>query len=361
VGDGEGAPGCLPEETPPAQPAENQAKSIIPVAQKRGNFDFSMLPVDKRPSGDTPQTSKFGGKGHDSQLNQRPRKGQCAKGPMRASDVSWHPFEKNFPQCPAYNLTVGRRQNTPTGALSRHVGLARALSKLGYCSRAQAAEFIRAGRVRLNGDISRNPEAPVRMGQNMIEVDGRLVTASTKTYLMFNKPRGVITTASDEKGRETVYTLLGADLAWVAPVGRLDKASEGLLLFTNDSEWAARILAPETHLEKIYHGQIGMVADAALLDKLQKGIRTNDGDFLRVKRATILRQGGRNSWLEIVLDEGKNRHIRRMLEHLGIEVLRLVRVAIGPLALGDLPKGTHRALTQAEELSLDRALTLHLK
>jgi 23S rRNA pseudouridine2605 synthase len=199
------------------------------------------------------------------------------------------------------------------------------------------------------------------MGQNMIEVDGRLVTASTKNYLMFNKPRGVITSASDEKGRETVYALLGASLAWVAPVGRLDKASEGLLLFTNDSEWAARVLAPETHLDKTYHVQIGMVADAALLDKLQKGIQTNDGDFLRVKRASILRRGERNSWLEIVLDEGKNRHIRRMLEHLGIEVLRLVRVAIGPLALGDLPKGAHRTLTQAEKLSLDRALTLHLK
>jgi 23S rRNA pseudouridine2605 synthase len=199
------------------------------------------------------------------------------------------------------------------------------------------------------------------MGRNMIEVDGRLVTASTKTYLILNKPCGIITTASDEKGRETVYTLLGANLAWVAPVGRLDKASEGLLLFTNDSEWAARVLAPETHLDKTYHAQVGTVADAALLQKLQTGIRTNDGDFLRVKHATILRQGERNSWLEIVLDEGKNRHIRRMLEHLGIEVLRLVRVAIGPLALGDLPKGAHRVLTQAEKLSLDRALTLQLK
>jgi 23S rRNA pseudouridine2605 synthase len=199
------------------------------------------------------------------------------------------------------------------------------------------------------------------MGQNMIEVDGRLVAASTKTYLILNKPRGVITTASDEKGRETVYTLLGASLAWVAPVGRLDKASEGLLLFTNDSEWAARVLAPETHLDKTYHVQIGMVADAGLLDKLQKGIRTDDSDFLRVKRASILRRRERNSWLEIVLDEGKNRHIRRMLEHLGIEVLRLVRVAIGPLALGDLPKGAHRVLRQAEKLSLDRALTLQLK
>jgi 23S rRNA pseudouridine2605 synthase len=212
--------------------------------------------------------------------------------------------------------------------------------------------------VRLNGAGPRNPETPVRMGKDRIEVDGRLIGASAKTYLMLNKPRGVITTVLDEKGRDTVYKFLGAASAWVAPVGRLDKASEGLLLFTNDSEWAARVLAPESHLEKTYHVQIGMVSDAALVEKLQNGVRTNDGDFLCVKRANILRQGERNSWLEIVLDEGKNRHIRRMLEHLGIEILRLVRVAIGPLALGELPKGTYRALTQAEIALLDRALSV---
>jgi 23S rRNA pseudouridine2605 synthase len=236
--------------------------------------------------------------------------------------------------------------------------LARALSKLGYCSRTKAAELIRAGRVRLNRVGPRNPETPVRMGKDRIEVDGHLISASAKTYLMLNKPRGVITTASDEKGRETIYKFLCADSGWVAPVGRLDKTSEGLLLFTNDSEWAARVLAPGTHLDKTYHVHIGKVADAALLDKMQNGIRVNDGDFLRVKRGSILRHGERNSWLEIVLEEGRNRHIRRMLEHLGIEILRLVRVAIGPLALGDLPKGAHRALTRAEIISIDRAMSV---
>jgi len=234
--------------------------------------------------------------------------------------------------------------------------LARALSKLGYCSRTQAAELIRAGRVRLNGVGPRNPETPVRMGKDRIEVDGRLIGTSAKTYLMMNKPRGVITTASDEKDRDTVYKFLGAASAWMAPVGRLDKASEGLLLFTNDSEWAARVLAPETHLEKTYHLQIGVVADATLAENLEDGVRTNRGDFLRVKRARILRRGDRNSWLEIVLDEGKNRHIRRMFEHLGIEIIRLARVAIGPLALGDLQKGAYRALTRTEKTSLDRIL-----
>lgn len=235
------------------------------------------------------------------------------------------------------------------------MGLARALSKLGYCSRTQAAEIIRSGKVRVNGVLRRAPETPVRPGKDRIEVDGKPLAASKKIYLVLNKPRSIVTTASDEKGRDTVYAFLSTDLPWVAPVGRLDKASEGLLLLTNDSEWAARVTAPETHLDKTYDVQIGRIVDAALLEALRAGVRTNEGDVLRVRSATILREGERNSWLEIVLDEGKNRHIRRMLEALGVEVLRLIRVAIGPLALGDLPKAAVRALTPEEKRLLDRA------
>lgn len=197
------------------------------------------------------------------------------------------------------------------------------------------------------------------LGRDRIEVDGRVIEDAAKVYLLLNKPRGVVTTASDEKGRETVYDSLraagGEETKWIAPVGRLDKASEGLLLLTNDSEWAARILAPETHLEKTYHVQIGGVAEEGLLAALSKGLRS-EGEFLGVKRADILRRGERNCWLEIVLEEGKNRHIRRMLEALGIEVLRLVRVAIGPLALGELAKGAARPLTRAEKIFLDQAM-----
>ena len=201
-----------------------------------------------------------------------------------------------------------------------------------------------------------DPETPVRVEKDRIEVDGSPVASSKAIHLVFNKPRGVVTTASDEKGRETVYSFLPEDLPWLAPVGRLDKASEGLLLLTNDSEWAARITAPETHLDKTYHVQIGALAGDALLGALQKGFTTAEGDFLRAKRASILRQGERNSWLEIVLDEGKHRHIRRMFEHENIEVLRLVRVAIGPLRLGDLPKGATRSLEPEEKQALDHAM-----
>ncbi len=253
-------------------------------------------------------------------------------------------------------MNSGNKSKKTRGGPLKKVGLARAISKLGYCSRSRAAELIRGGRVRLNGALRRDPETPVHIGKDRIEIDGQPLAGTEKIYLVLNKPRGVITSASDEKGRDTVYSCLPAGLPWVAPVGRLDKASEGLLLITNDSEWAARIAAPETHLDKTYHVQISALADEKLLEALRKGIQSDDGEWLNVKRASVLRSGERNSWLEIVLDEGKNRQIRRILEHLRIEVLRLVRVAIGPLALGDLPKGATRPLSLEEKQALDRAV-----
>jgi len=161
--------------------------------------------------------------------------------------------------------------------------LARAISKLGYCSRSRAAELIAAGRVKWNGAVRRDPETPVHIGKDRIEIDGQPVASSSKIYLAMNKRRGVVTTASDEKERETVYTFLPQNLPWLAPVGRLDKASEGLLLLTNDSQWAARITAPETHLDKTYHVQINAIADGTLLQQLRNGIRASDDDFLCVK------------------------------------------------------------------------------
>jgi 23S rRNA pseudouridine2605 synthase len=239
---------------------------------------------------------------------------------------------------------------------SKRVGLARALSKLGYCSRSQAVALIRAGRVRLNGTTKQDPETPVRLLHDRIEVDRRAVEAESRIYLMLNKPRGVVTTASDEKGRETVYSCLGDGLRWVGPVGRLDKASEGLLLLTNDSEWAARISDPRTHVDKTYHVQVGALADEELEAVLTRGVHAASGELLRAKQAHALRTGERNAWLEIVLDEGKNRQIRRMFELLENEVLRLVRVAVGPLQLGQLAKGKFRALTAKEKAAMDQAM-----
>jgi 23S rRNA pseudouridine2605 synthase len=221
---------------------------------------------------------------------------------------------------------------------------------MGYCSRSQAATLIRAGRVTLNRRVVRDPENPVRLPQDRVEVDGSPLEKAPVIYLAMNKPRGVVTTAYDEKSRATVYDLLEPGLPWVGPVGRLDKASEGLLLLTNDSEWAAKITQPSSHLDKKYHVQVDCVADATLLARI-----TRDGD-LRAKTARLLRHGDKNSWLEITLDEGRNRQIRRLLEALRVQVLRLMRVAIGPLELGDLKKGSSRPLTLEEKLAIDRAL-----
>jgi 23S rRNA pseudouridine2605 synthase len=241
---------------------------------------------------------------------------------------------------------------------------------MGYCSRSGASDLIRKGRVSLNGRILRDPEAPVSGQHNEIAVDERIVEFQKRLYVMLNKPRGVITTASDEKGRETVYDLLNkssgkgtgavADTRrWLAPIGRLDKASEGLLLLTNDSDWAARITTPETHLDKTYHVQVGSVANEALIDALVRGVKVKTGEVLRARQAFHLRTGEKNCWLEIILDEGKNRQIRRMIEAMDIKVLRLVRVAIGPLQLGTLAKGEHRDLNLEEKRMLDRTMGKH--
>lgn len=227
-------------------------------------------------------------------------------------------------------------------------GLARALSKLGFCSRSQGWELVAAGRVRVNGQVRRNPEWRVDSACDRVEVDGQPVRRERRVHLMLNKPRGLVTTRADEQGRATVCDLLvGRGLPFVAPVGRLDKASEGLLLLTNDTAWAARLTDPASGINKVYHLQVDCVADLELARRMVAGVTVN-GDLLAAKRASLLRHGTRTSWLEVVLDEGKNRHLRRLLAALGVGVLRLVRVAIGPLALGPLPKGEFRHLTAEE-------------
>lgn len=227
-------------------------------------------------------------------------------------------------------------------------GVARALSKLGVCSRSRAQALVRAGRVLVNSRPVLDPEQPVDLSRDSITLDGSPIRAVEPVYLMLNKPRGLVTTNADEHGRDTVYRCLdGADLPWLAPVGRLDKASEGLLLFTNDTRWAAALLDPDNHVDKTYHVKINRIPVDDLLSTMTEGVCVA-GERLAAKRVAVLRQGERNSWLEVVLDEGRNRHIRRLLQALDVEVLRLVRVSIGAVTLGDLAKAAFRPLSQAE-------------
>lgn len=232
----------------------------------------------------------------------------------------------------------------------RH-GLARVISKRGICSRSQAERWVREGRVRVDGRVVRDPQAPTTAAAD-IRIDDSVAATQEAVYVMVNKPRGIVVSAADEKGRDTVYGLLeDSGLPWMGPVGRLDRASEGLLLLSNDTDWSARLLDPATHMPKTYHVQVRGVPGEPVLAAMRAGVEDR-GEQLRVVDVALLRSGGRNAWLEVVLDEGRNRHIRRLLAALGFEVQRLVRVAIGPLRLGDLPKGGWRHLAADERLSL---------
>ena len=243
------------------------------------------------------------------------------------------------------------RSSAPSAPGAPRHGLARVLSKLGVCSRSQAEAMVLAGRVSVGGRVERNPERPTLAGRERIAVDGVEIQAAARVYIALNKPRKVVVSAADERGRDTVYGLLeGAGLPWIGPVGRLDRASEGLLLLSNDTAWAAAITDPLSQLEKTYHVQVAGIPDESVLAAMRNGVE-EQGERLLALRAGLLRSGDRNAWLEVVLDEGRNRHIRRLLSALGFEVLRLVRVAIGPVQLGELPKAAWRHL-QPQEVAL---------
>ncbi len=273
----------------------------------------------------------------DTRNKHKPATARKAGGTVRAP--ASHPAAKQKP--------------APDG---KRVTLPRALSKLGFCSRTQAEALIAEGRVALSGRTVTDTETWIDLTDAVITVDGKPVVAEARLYLMLNKPRGLVTTRHDPEGRPTVFECLkDFSDAHLSPVGRLDKASEGLLLFTNDTEFANALLDPATHVAKTYHVQMDRIADDAVFAALESGVH-HDGEFLRAKTVRKLREGEKNSWLEITLDEGRNRQIRRMLEALGIECLRLVRVSIGNLQLGDLEKGAVRALTEAEMKDLRRLI-----
>ena len=246
-------------------------------------------------------------------------------------------------------------------------GVARVISKRGYCSRSQAEKLVKEGRVTLRGKVVFDIDTPTYENDEIL-VDGVPVTASSFVYFAMNKPRGIVTTASDEKGRKTVMDLFreqftkmypGKQMPHIAPVGRLDAASEGLLLFTNDTQWADVILsgAPakskdlgSTQHLKIYRVQVSGKPTGAELAQMEKGFKVaprvfgEKEEFMHAERVTLLSEGEKNCWLEITLSEGKNREIRRMLAHLGYEVMRLIRIQFDKFTLDDLKSGEIKKL-----------------
>jgi 23S rRNA pseudouridine2605 synthase len=228
-------------------------------------------------------------------------------------------------------------------------GLARTLSKLGYCSRSQAEKLVATGVVTVNGLIRRDPEFRTFANIDKITVGGQPVVADDKLYVVFNKPRGLVTTRNDEIGRDTIYSVIAdPKVRKLSAVGRLDKASEGLLLLTNDSSWANAITDPDSHVDKTYHVQINAILSPDQIQKVTAGVVDENGERLAAASVIELRRGEKNSWLEIVLDEGKNRQIRRLLAAFEVEVLRLLRVGVGSLQLGTLSKGQWRYLSANE-------------
>jgi pseudouridine synthase len=238
------------------------------------------------------------------------------------------------------------------GATSRRSGrnqisLARAISKLGVASRAQATELVRRGDVTVNGRRVRDATVWVDPKIDSIAIHGKQVRPSRRIYLILHKPPGYLTTRSDELGRKTVYDLLPDEGLWVFPVGRLDRDSSGLLVFTNDTRLGNLLTSPLAAFFKKYLVHLDRPLEQVDREAMEKGTTLSDGTALGPTRITCLP----NEAYEFILSEGKNRQIRRMCEAFGYEVRSLHRTAIGPLVLGQLPPGEVRPMT-AQELAL---------
>jgi 23S rRNA pseudouridine2605 synthase len=216
--------------------------------------------------------------------------------------------------------------------------IAKRLARAGVASRREAERMIEAGRVRVNGRRIDSPALNVTQSDK-IEVDGELIAEDEPPRLWrYHKPTGLVTSASDEKGRDTVFDKLPPDLPRVMSIGRLDLNSEGLLLLTNDGALKRKLELPSTGWTRRYRARAhGRIEDKAL-EPIRKGI-TVEGEHFQPMEVEIERQQGANVWLTVALKEGKNREIRRALEAVGLVVNRLIRVSYGPFQLGDLPAG----------------------
>ena len=234
--------------------------------------------------------------------------------------------------------------------------LDRVLSKAGAGSRTDAVRWVRAGRVRVNGRVVRDPDCWVDMERDRVRLDGRPLAARERVYLLLYKPAGYLTTYRDPQGRPTVYDLIAGAGTFVSPVGRLDLDTSGLLLMTNDTQLAERVTNPDSHVPKTYLVKASTRLTDDELQRLREGIELSDGPT-RPAQVARVRDSAKYTHFEIALTEGRNRQVRRMVEALGAKVLKLVRVKIGPIRIGTLPIGTWRLLTPDEVHALRGGFT----
>ncbi len=228
--------------------------------------------------------------------------------------------------------------------------LERVLSKAGLGSRTEARSWIGGGRVRVNGRVQQNPDHWVDLERDRVTFDGKPVRSREKIYILLYKPTGYVTTRKDPEGRATVYDLIRDAGAWVSPVGRLDLETSGLLILTNDTQFAERMTNPAFKVPKTYQVKAAHLLTDEQLERLRQGVDLSDGPT-RPAVVQRLRDTGRHTHLELTITEGRNRQVRRMLEAVDSKVLKLVRTAIGPIRIGDLAIGRWRRLT-AEEVSV---------
>lgn len=231
--------------------------------------------------------------------------------------------------------------------------LDRVLSKAGLGSRTEARSWIGAGRVRVNGRLIQTPDHWVDLERDKVTLDDKPVKAGEKVYLLLYKPTGYLTTYDDPEGRPTVYDLIADVGQFLVNVGRLDLETSGLLIMTNDTQFAELVTNPDFKVPKSYLVKASKLLTDEQLDQLRQGVILSDGPtkLAFVKR---LRDSGKYTHLEITITEGRNRQVRRMIEALEAKVLKLVRVAIGPILIGDLKIGQYRNLTPAEVSLLTR-------
>lgn len=233
--------------------------------------------------------------------------------------------------------------------------LARFLARSGTASRRHAEEIIREGRVTLNGKTVVEPGTCVVPAKDSVRVDGKRVKPAAPVYFLLHKPRNMLCTMEDPRGRPCVGDLLAGVKGKPYPVGRLDFDAEGLLLCTNDGELAHRVIHPRYKVRKVYHVKVKGVPDKKVIDRLRSGV-VLDGRKTAPAGVSFLKRGDRNCWLRMTLYEGRNRQVKRMLERFRYQVLKLKRVALGPLALEALPRGGLRKLRPDEVQKLQASV-----